>query len=237
MRTGLQWLVVHPSRSCYPCLPQEKTGPHPVSQGMRTLLLAMAATLLLVVPALGASHDETDIATAIAEHEGHTATAVRVCGDWALADVMGTDDGGARKLAVAVLHRRDGHWEVTAELAGAGAPTEEALVYHEVDEAAAARLIDRATRDEQKPIVKLLRKSKPEVYPHGVMFENIVVADNWAVCAYRSRASIRKSDTLHQALLRRTAGAWHLVEDAGEALDLVPYGVPANIRKALQGRR
>lgn len=204
---------------------------------MRTLLLALAAALLLVSTAHAAPADEADITRLISERGGYTAAAVRVVGDWALADEIATDAEGSRKVAVAVLHRVNGQWEITGELTGAGAPTEEALAYHEVDEGAAKRLVDTATRDEQKPIVKLLRKTKPEVYPQGVLLENIVVADNWAICAYRSRISIRKNDTLHQALLRRTGGAWHLVEDGGATLDLAPYGVPLNLRRTLQGRR
>lgn len=204
---------------------------------MRTLLLTLAIALVLVSTGHAAPADEADIATLLGERGGLTAAAVKVVGDWALADEIATDNEGSRKIAVAVLHRLNGHWEVTAELAGAGLPTEEAFAYHEVEESAAARLVDGATRDEQKPIIKLMRKTKPEVYPQGVLLENIVVAGNWAICAYRSRASIRKSDTMHQALLRRTNGAWHLVEDGGAALDLAPYGVPLNLRQALQGRR
>lgn len=204
---------------------------------MRTLLLALAATFFLASAAHAAPVDEADIAALISERGGHTSAGVKIAGDWAVADEIVTDSEGPRKIAVAVLHRENGHWDLTGELTGAGTPTAEALAYHVVDDSAAARLVDGATRDEQKPIVTLLHQTKPAGYPPGVLLETIAVAGNWAICAYRSRASLRKSDEMHQALLRRTGGAWHLVEDGGATLDLAPYGVPMNLRRALLGRR
>jgi hypothetical protein len=144
--------------------------------------------------------------------------------------------GPRGKIAEAVVRNVNDHWVVTAELAGAGLPTPEALAYHEVPEILANRLLDDKTRKSMEPILKLLRLMHPEVYPEGYLFENLAIADNWAVCGYRFRAAIRKSDVMGQMLLRQTAGKWHLVEQSPGRIDLSKYGVPDALRRVLEGR-
>lgn len=192
--------------------------------------------LALGVSACGAAPSaESEIRAALTERVGHTFERIRVEGAWAVADDIATDTSGSRKVGVVLLCCRDDRWDVIADLAGAGSPTQEALLWHEVEPQAATRLVDATARDAQRPVLTLLRRLKPARYPEGVLFETLAVVEPWALCAYRSRASLRRSDTFHHVLLRRTSGAWHVVDDGASPLDLAPYGVPVSTRKRLRG--
>ncbi|RKI36838.1 hypothetical protein D7X55_40575, partial [Corallococcus sp. AB049A] len=156
-------------------------------------------------------------------------TNVRVWGEWALCDEIGDH----KKTGQAVLRKMNGYWVVTAELAGAGSATPEALMYHEIPEEEVDRLLDGHAREDMKPVLKLLRTMLPAVYPQGYLFENVAVVDNYALCSFRYRASIHKPDVQGQALLRKTGGKWHLVEQSNHPVDLKQYGVPLRVQKGL----
>ena len=227
--TARPWLGEHARESGGRCV---------VHLRVRSLTFSMMCLwLMLSAQVRAAPSDEADIAAIVSRMNGAAAADIRVRGDWALADKIVCEGATKKKVAVIVLCRGLDGFEVKAELLGAGSPTEEALLYHDVDESVANRLIPRAQRDEMRPIVALLRKMKPAVYPEGVLLETLATHDGWALCGYRERASIKRSDTLHQALLRRTSGAWHLVEDATGRVDAGVYGVHMQTRRVLEGER
>lgn len=208
----------------------------------RRLILVVAFAYALscftrAVAAAPAAADETRaIAASLKEKNGTVPAHVRVAGEWALCDeVMGHADGTTAKTGQALLRKVNDSWVVTADLAGPGAATPEALEYHEVPRPQIDRLLDARTRDEMKPVLKLLRHVMPEQYPEGYLLENLAFEENWALCSFRWRQSIHKSDVMGQALLRRSDGGWHLVEQAHHAVDLRQYGIPQRIQRLLQG--
>lgn len=196
------------------------------------VLLMLAAMVCGAAPSA-----ESEVRAVLNERVGHTFEGVRIEGDWALADDIATEETGQRKVGVVLLRCRDGRWDVAADLAGTGSATQEALLWHDVEPRVATRLVDAVTVDAQRPIVALLRRLKPARYPEGVLLENLTVVEPWALCSYRSRVSLRRTDTFHQALLRRTGGAWHVVDDGAAPLELNPFGLPANTCRALRGSR
>lgn len=203
------------------------------------LSLALAASshplMAGVPPAPGV--DQAAARQAARERTGFDPTLVRVSGEWALCDKVQveTEQPVRRRTGFLLMQRTHLGWKITAELAGGGVTTSEALAYHGVSPADVARLLPASEREAVKPVMAFLRKLLPERYPTGYLVEGVAWSGDWALCAFRHRASLKKPDSTGWLLLRRTDDTWHLVERSEEPPDTDKYGVPRRVKKSLDG--
>ncbi len=139
------------------------------------------------------------------------------------------------RVAQALVRKVDDQWQLMAEFVGAGWATPEVLTYQEVPTGAIHHLLGNRRFNTMKPIMKLLRQLQTARYPQGYIFQNISIAENWALCYFLYRHDVRANSKRGQILLRKTGGKWYLVQQDMRPIRLLQYGVPFRDIRLLHG--